>query len=272
MASPYYLGDARPPPTNQDPGSGGAPTPAASARPYAYDDDDDDGDGAWNAPDRGGAGGANLQSYQSGTSRPGLGGASSYSSSQPLPPHPPPSRHLGPQNPVLFDAGGEGASAAQSPLLGYGAGAPPLSSAAQHSQQQQQQSSGPRGFAASRRHVEDAHASYSTSFNWSLSSACAVAYAFPPLTSVAVLILETTNDLARFHAYQAGLLGVAAWVLLWVMRSILGWYSLSVIVGMGLLGWFWVCASNAANAAPTLARVPYLPHAGPLAEQWVGEE
>lgn len=31
-------------------------------------------------------------------------------------------------------------------------------------------------------------------------------------------------------------------------------------------------SSNAANAAPTLARSPFLPVLGPLAEQWVGEE
>lgn len=33
-----------------------------------------------------------------------------------------------------------------------------------------------------------------------------------------------------------------------------------------------IVSSNAANAAPTLARSPYLPVLGPLAEQWVSDE
>lgn len=116
------------------------------------------------------------------------------------------------------------------------------------------------------------HLSYSTAQGWSLSSLCLAAWALPPFTSVLLLIYETENDLVRFHAYQAGMFGVAATVSLWILRSIFGWYTLSIIVGMGMLGYAWVCGSNAANAAPTLARSPFLAVLGPLAEQWVGEE
>ncbi|KAK0536086.1 hypothetical protein OC835_002157 [Tilletia horrida] len=290
-ASPYYLGDARPPPGPAGSGSS-APSAAPAAtsaaasstpRPYSYDDGDDDyddegygGRGALGGIGGAGSAAAQLQSYQSGSHRPA--GFSSSSSS-----HPPASRHLGPQtgfgggirlppgpsgNPVLFDSSNS-SSNNHSPLLGGGGASGGIQIGQSVLGGSGASTGGPR---FRTQNMGDTHASYSTSFSWSLSSACAVAYAFPPLTSVAVLVLETTNDLARFHAYQAGLLGVGGWVLLWVLRSVLGWYSLSVIIGMGLLGWFWVCASNAANAAPTLARVPYLPHVGPLAEQWVGEE
>ncbi|KAK0564738.1 hypothetical protein OC844_001562 [Tilletia horrida] len=292
-ASPYYLGDARPPPGPAGSGSSApsaapAPTSAAASstpRPYSYDDGDDDyddegygGRGALGGIGGAGSAAAQLQSYQSGSHRP-----AGFSSSSPSSSHPPASRHLGPQtgfgggirlppgpsgNPVLFDSSNS-SSNNHSPLLGGGGASGGIQIGQSVLGGSGASTGGPR---FRTQNMGDAHASYSTSFSWSLSSACAVAYAFPPLTSVAVLVLETTNDLARFHAYQAGLLGVGGWVLLWVLRSVLGWYSLSVIIGMGLLGWFWVCASNAANAAPTLARVPYLPHVGPLAEQWVGEE
>ncbi|KDN45294.1 hypothetical protein K437DRAFT_235944 [Tilletiaria anomala UBC 951] len=116
------------------------------------------------------------------------------------------------------------------------------------------------------------HHSYATSQGWSISNLSMAAWAFPPFTSVAILIWETENDLARFHAYQSGICGVALILLLWVLRSWLGWYSLSIIVGMGAVGWFWVCGSAAAANAPMLERVPYVAYAGPLAEQWVGDE
>ncbi|KAE8229501.1 hypothetical protein CF326_g5527 [Tilletia indica] len=289
MASPYYLGDSRPsqqPLSSSSTGGDGGPLGTSQAqnpqRAYTHDygreadadDDYGDDDGYHVGSGAGGGDGRSavdqLQSYQSGSTRNnnpplsrqfgpptsfGSGGGSGGGGPIRLPPG---QSSAGRPNPVLFDSG----SHTQSPLLhssggggGVGVGGGGFSN--------------PPTF---RRNMDDAHASYSTSFSWTLSSACALAYAFPPLTSVAVLILETTNDLARFHAYQAGMLGVCAWLLIWVLRSVLGWYSLSVIVGMGLLGWFWVCASNAANASPTLARVPYLPHVGPLAEQWVGEE
>ncbi|KAK0551449.1 hypothetical protein OC846_002022 [Tilletia horrida] len=279
MSSPYYLGESGGPTRGA---SGGAAVGAGSNAPRAYVYDEEDEQDQTISGAGGGAASSLLQSYQSQTAssqqgasqyarqfgpQSGGGGGGvrlpsgnvnpfSSSSSAAGPSAPSSSQH----NPVLFDSA-DGST--QSPLLhssyagGAGvAGGPPGASVG----------------APSRRNIDDAHASYSTSFTWSLSSACAIAYAFPPITSVAVLILETQNDLARFHAYQAGVLGVIAWMTMWFLRSILGWYSLSVIVGMGLLGWFWVCASNAANAAPTLARVPYLPNIGPLAEQWVGEE
>ncbi|UZJ54884.1 hypothetical protein CBS101457_004204 [Exobasidium rhododendri] len=116
------------------------------------------------------------------------------------------------------------------------------------------------------------HQSYSTAQGWNLSNLCFAAWALPPFSSVLLLIVETENDLVRFHAYQSGLLGVATVLLLWILRSWFGWYTLSIIIGMGSLGYFWICGSSAANSAPTLARSPFLAYVGPLAEQWVGEE
>lgn len=84
--------------------------------------------------------------------------------------------------------------------------------------------------------------SFSTSRAWSLSSICAIAWALPPFSSAFVLIWETENDLARFHAYQAGISGVALIVGLWILRTVLGLKTIGLLVGMGAFGWFWVNA------------------------------
>ncbi|SPO23391.1 uncharacterized protein UTRI_02069 [Ustilago trichophora] len=114
--------------------------------------------------------------------------------------------------------------------------------------------------------------SFGTSRAWSLSSICAIAWALPPFSSAFVLIWETENDLARFHAYQAGLSGAALIVLLWILRSVLGLKTIGLLVAMGAYGWFWVNASTAHKSAPSLSRNPYLPHIGDIASRWVGEE
>lgn len=134
--------------------------------------------------------------------------------------------------------------------------------------------------------------SYGTSRSWSLSSICAIAWALPPFSSVFVLVWETENDLARFHAYQSGICGVALIILTWFLRSLLGLKTIGLLVGMGAYGWFWVngyvafhhcrlrrsltdflaCRSTAHKSAPSLARNPYLPHVGDIASRWVGEE
>jgi len=84
--------------------------------------------------------------------------------------------------------------------------------------------------------------SYGTSQAWSLSSICAIAWALPPFSSAFVLIWETENDLARFHAYQSGISGAALIVALWILRSVLGLKTIGLLVGMGAYGWFWVNA------------------------------
>ncbi|CDS82308.1 uncharacterized protein SPSC_03127 [Sporisorium scitamineum] len=114
--------------------------------------------------------------------------------------------------------------------------------------------------------------SFGTSQAWSLSSICAAAWALPPFSSALVLIWETENDLARFHAYQAGISGAALIVLLWILRTVLGLKTIGLLVGMGAYGWFWVNASTAHKSAPSLSRNPYLPHIGDIASRWVGEE
>lgn len=84
--------------------------------------------------------------------------------------------------------------------------------------------------------------SFGTSSTLSLSGICAAAWALPPFSSAVVLIWETENDLARFHAYQAGISGVALIVLLWILRTVLGLKTIGLLVGMGTYGWFWVNA------------------------------
>ncbi|KAN0064405.1 hypothetical protein ACQY0O_002603 [Thecaphora frezii] len=114
--------------------------------------------------------------------------------------------------------------------------------------------------------------SFNTSQSWSLSSVCAIAWALPPFSSLLVLLWETENDLARFHAYQSGICGVALIAFLWLVRSILGLKTIGLLMGMAAVGWFWVCGSTAHKAAPSLARNPYLPRVGDIASRWVGEE
>lgn len=96
----------------------------------------------------------------------------------------------------------------------------------------QQQSGGSAGIPLTQ--------SYGTSRSWSLSSICAIAWALPPFSSVFVLVWETENDLARFHAYQSGICGVALILLTWFLRSLLGLKTIGLLVGMGAYGWFWV--------------------------------
>ncbi|SPO41682.1 uncharacterized protein PSFLO_07164 [Pseudozyma flocculosa] len=86
--------------------------------------------------------------------------------------------------------------------------------------------------------------SFNTSQSWSLSSVCAIAWALPPFTSLIVLVWETESDLARFHAYQSGILGGALLVALWLVRSVLGLKTIGLLMGMAALGWFWVCGTD----------------------------
>jgi uncharacterized membrane protein len=107
-----------------------------------------------------------------------------------------------------------------------------LSSTGAPSWQQQGQQGAAGGFTNS----------FSTSQSWSLSSICAIAWALPPFSSAFVLIWETENDLARFHAYQAGISGAALIVIVWILRSVLGLKTIGLLVAMGAYGWFWVNA------------------------------
>lgn len=141
---------------------------------------------------------------------------------------------------------------------------PNFSSTPAWQQQQQQQ---PSNTSSNRQYPQNGrpdHLSYSTTHGWSLSSLCFAAWALPPFSSVLLLIIETENvsdakrtaeedltpknppscirqDLVRFHAYQSGLMGVASVLLLWILRAWFGWYTLSIIVGMAFLGYYWVC-------------------------------
>lgn len=131
-------------------------------------------------------------------------------------------------NNVVFDAASAVESQSQ-PIRGF-------SSSTTSWQQPQSQSTLQGGGSGGYAH------SFGTSQAWSLSSICAIAWALPPFSSAFVLIWETENDLARFHAYQAGISGAALIVALWILRSVLGLKTIGLLVGMGAYGWFWVNA------------------------------
>lgn len=122
-----------------------------------------------------------------------------------------------------------------------GAGGGPASIESQYKPQPAWSQNGTGAGLGSNHSNRPDHLSYSTSQGWNLSNLCFASWILPPFTSVLLLIWETENDLVRFHAYQAGLFGVAIVLVLWILRSWFGWYSLSIIFGMGSLGYSWVC-------------------------------
>ncbi|PKI83890.1 hypothetical protein MVES1_001997 [Malassezia vespertilionis] len=113
---------------------------------------------------------------------------------------------------------------------------------------------------------------YATSLGWPLSTECAIPYVFPPFTSVFVLIFETKNDLARFHAFQAALCSVAAILAELVLRHIFGLVSLAWILLRLFYLASWYCGYIAHQSAVSLERAPFVPIVGPHAVSFVGEE
>jgi len=103
--------------------------------------------------------------------------------------------------------------------------------------------------------------------------AAAVAYLLGPITALALLILETSNDYVRFHAYQSALLTTPL-LLLRGMVGLLGFPSWLLFISTLLLVasalYMAVRAYRDANQSG-LARYR-LPYIGELADHWVGDE
>lgn len=141
----------------------------------------------------------------------------------------------GSANNVVFDAA-SAVEAQSHPSRGFPASSVPAWQASQPQSQSVGGASGVGGGGGGYSH------SFGTSRAWSLSSICAIAWALPPFSSAFVLIWETENDLARFHAYQSGISGAALIMALWLLRSLLGLKTIGLLLGMGAYGWFWVNA------------------------------
>ncbi|KAB5591534.1 hypothetical protein CTheo_5041 [Ceratobasidium theobromae] len=114
---------------------------------------------------------------------------------------------------------------------------------------------------------------WETRFGWRVDMEAAVAYLGGPVTALLLLILETSNDFVRFHAYQSALLITPLLLLrgffgLVGFPSFLQFLSTMSIVIAGLYMAF--RAFQDANG-PGLVRYQ-LPYIGIFAERWLGEE
>ncbi|CAE6363378.1 hypothetical protein RSOLAG1IB_09511 [Rhizoctonia solani AG-1 IB] len=123
-------------------------------------------------------------------------------------------------------------------------------------------------------HVEDQMGinEWETRFGWRVDVEAAVAYIGGPVTALLLLIVETSNDFVRFHAYQSALL-ITPLLLLrgftgLIFPSWLQFISTMSIVVAGLY-----MAFRAFKDANGAGLVRYqLPYIGILAERWLGEE
>ena len=133
---------------------------------------------------------------------------------------------------------------------------------------------------------------YATGLGWDLGKMCAMAYVLPPFSSVPLLIWETQNvrllfclltqDLVRFHAYQAGMGGAGVLIFTFLLRLIFGWHTLAILLRYWALfgSWyFWFVSFLlsyrsylAHQSATSLERDPFLPVLGSYAVTCVGEE
>ncbi|WFD33221.1 hypothetical protein MCUN1_000034 [Malassezia cuniculi] len=128
------------------------------------------------------------------------------------------------------------------------------------------------GFAAPPAPLNSTITGYATAYGIDLSLLCAFPYLLPPFTSIPVLIWETQNDLARFHAYQMAACGVCATIVLWFIRSLLGWTFLAWWLRVFFYVATWYGAHLAYKSALSLERIPFVPVIGEQAVSWVGEE
>ncbi|CAE6501026.1 unnamed protein product, partial [Rhizoctonia solani] len=113
---------------------------------------------------------------------------------------------------------------------------------------------------------------WETRFGWRVDVEAAVAYLGGPITALLLLILETSNDFVRFHAYQSALLLTP----LLLLRGFIGlifpsWLQFISTMSIVIAGLYMAFkAFRDANGAG-LARYQ-LPYIGILAERWLGEE
>ncbi|KAG9075535.1 hypothetical protein FS749_012780 [Ceratobasidium sp. UAMH 11750] len=114
---------------------------------------------------------------------------------------------------------------------------------------------------------------WETRFGWRVDVEAAVTYLGGPVTALILLILETTNDFVRFHAYQSALLITP----LLFLRGLFGLLSfptfftfistMSIVVAALYMAFRTFTDANGVG----LTRY-HLPYIGVLAERWLGEE
>ncbi|CAE6514638.1 hypothetical protein RSOLAG22IIIB_09776 [Rhizoctonia solani] len=123
-------------------------------------------------------------------------------------------------------------------------------------------------------HVEDQMGvnEWETRFGWRVDVEAAVAYLGGPITALLLLILETSNDFVRFHAYQSALLLTP----LLLLRGFAGlifpsWLQFIFTMSIVIAGLY--MAFKTFRDANGVGLVRYqLPYIGILAERWLGEE
>ncbi|KZO93554.1 hypothetical protein CALVIDRAFT_502938 [Calocera viscosa TUFC12733] len=114
---------------------------------------------------------------------------------------------------------------------------------------------------------------WETRFAWRVDAIAAWTYLLGPISALVILILETTNDYVRFHAYQSGL----AISPLFLIHIILGlsraplWLRWIWFVGEYLFIFYmaWRAWHDANVGGLARYRLPWI---GDLADAWVGEE
>ncbi|EJU02052.1 hypothetical protein DACRYDRAFT_22436 [Dacryopinax primogenitus] len=114
---------------------------------------------------------------------------------------------------------------------------------------------------------------WETRFSWRVDAVAAWVYLLGPISALVILILETTNDYIRFHAYQSAL----AISPLYILNLILGlsraplwlrWvYCILEYLFISYLAWRAYRDANQGGLARY--RLPWI---GDLADAWVGEE
>ncbi|GAO47724.1 hypothetical protein SAICODRAFT_68101 [Saitoella complicata NRRL Y-17804] len=109
---------------------------------------------------------------------------------------------------------------------------------------------------------------YETALPIRLDILSALCYLFPPVTGVAILLLEYSNDYVRFHAYQSAMVGFAILALhfFFSFSSFLSYTILALNIGaLAFLGY------RAYSDSETLERYE-VPAIGTLANQWLETE
>ncbi|KAF8591847.1 hypothetical protein K439DRAFT_1325766 [Ramaria rubella] len=113
---------------------------------------------------------------------------------------------------------------------------------------------------------------WETRFGWRVDVCAAVAYLGGPITALLFLILETSNDYIRFHAYQSALLTTPI-LLFRILASFIfpSWLQTILTIVILILAAGMAIRAYRDATHNQLARYE-LPFIGELAEKWVGDE
>lgn len=113
---------------------------------------------------------------------------------------------------------------------------------------------------------------WETRFSWRVDMCAAATYILGPITALLFLILETSNDFIRFHAYQAALLATPLW-LFWILASLVFHSVLRILLTITIILVQIAMAFRAYRDASQSGLARYeLPYIGELADRWVVEE